>query len=150
MRALTTISDLLDKKGRDVFTIQASASIAECSQAMSDKRVSSLVVLDGDNKLVGIITSRDIVLVTAKGGSRVDSTQVRAVMAESPRTVEDSEGVEAVEQMMIENRIRHLLVMKDGELTGLITRIDLLRHYLDRQQGLSSELEAYISGAYPR
>lgn len=150
MRAISTVADLLDLKGRNVFAIDSNATLSQAAQVMLDNDINSLVVLGPDKKLQGLITSRDVLRVTARGGSAVDNTPVHAVMTTNLRTTTENAGIEQVESTMIEHRFRHLPVLKGDEVVGLITRIDVLRHYLDKQHWLSRELEAYITGIYPQ
>ena len=148
MRALSTVADLLDMKGRTVYTIGQEASLVSCSKMMQVKGVSSLVVLGEDSKLAGLITSRDLLRVAAEGGRRLDDVKVADVMTKDLRTTTEDASIHDVENTMIQQRIRHLPVMEGDEIVGLITRIDVLRHYLDKQHALSRELEGYITGVY--
>ena len=149
MRALTTIADLLDAKGRDVHTVQLGTTLPECARRMTERDVSALIVCDGTGKVVGIVSSRDLVAAAGKGGAEFDAAVVDDVMARDLRTTVPSAGVEDVEHMMIQNRIRHLPVVDGGKIVGVVSRIDVLRHYLSKQHSLSRELEIYISGVYP-
>lgn len=149
MRALTSIADLLDLKGRNVHTIHADAPLPECARTMSQFGVSALIVTDASGELRGIVSSRDLVAAAGKGGREFDGATVSEVMARDLRTTTPAAGLEDVERMMIEHNIRHLPVLEDGKVAGVVSRIDVLRHYLSKQHSLSRELEAYISGVYP-
>lgn len=148
MRALSTVADLLDRKGRHVHSIPEDASLTNCSSEMLKNRVSSLVVLDGAGKLAGLVTSRDLLRGTAAGAEELGCLKVTDVMTRDLRTTAEDADIDDVERMMISNHVRHLPVMKGDEIVGLITRIDVLRHYLDKQEAVSRDLESYITGVY--
>lgn len=146
MKAISSVSDLLDKKGRHVHATSPDATLTQCAKLMSEKGVSSLILETPKGGLAGLLTSRDLLTAASGGGARLDSMRAEEVMAKNLRTVSEDAGIEEAEQLMLAHQIRHLPVLRAGKVVGLLSRIDVLRHYLDKQHALSAELERYITG----
>jgi signal-transduction protein with cAMP-binding, CBS, and nucleotidyltransferase domain len=125
---LTKIGDLMTEK---LETIEASLSAQEAAMKMRDRNVSSLVVIDTNSKTVGIITERDLVRkVCVHDGSSRD-TSVRDIMSDALVTTDAISEVGVAADIMIQNQVRHLLVVKDDDINkplGIITPSDLARY----------------------
>ena len=123
-----TVKAILESKGHDVFTLGPNEPLSEAIRILSEHRVGALVVTNGDRKIVGIISERDIVRVVAAGS---DPNAVRAGDVASTKLVwtgaEDT--VDSVANRMMEHYIRHVLVEQDGTLVGVVSARDLLGAY---------------------
>lgn len=118
-------------------TIEASDSVQEAAKKMRDERISSLLVLDSSNKPIGIITERDLVRKVCANDSSSKNTMVIDIMSIGLVTTDENSEVGSAVDIMINNKVRHLLVLEGGEITkllGIITPTDFvgyLRENLD-------------------
>lgn len=140
-----TVRHIIDDKGSDVWNIGPDSSVFEALELMADKNLGALVVT-GDAGLVGIMSERDyarkIILM-----SRVSrETRVSEIMTPDPVCVSPVDSVADCMQVMTDRRIRHLPVLDDGDLIGLISIGDVVRAVIEEQQFLIEQLESYITG----
>ena len=110
----TTISELISNK---LETIEASDSVQEAAKKMRDKRISSLLVLDSSNKPIGIITERDLVRKVCANDSSSKNTMVIDIMSIGLVTMDGISEVGVAVDIMMQNKVRHLLVQEGGEIT---------------------------------
>jgi signal-transduction protein with cAMP-binding, CBS, and nucleotidyltransferase domain len=125
---LTKIGDLMTEK---LETIEASLSAQEAAMKMRDRNVSSLVVIDTNSKTVGIITERDLVRKVCVHDASNRDTSVRDIMSDALVTTDAISEVGVAADIMIQNQVRHLLVVKDDDINkplGIITPSDLARY----------------------
>jgi CBS domain-containing protein len=142
---MKTVQSIIDAKGSDVWSIDADASVFAALEFMADKNIGAVIVMH-DDELAGIMSERDyarkIILM-----SRVSKeTRVSEIMTPNPICVEPSDSVADCMQLMTENRFRHLPVVDDGDLIGLISIGDVVRAVIDEQQFMIDQLESYITG----
>jgi len=142
---ITTAQHLLDKKGSDVWSVSPQDTVYYALCTMSDKNVGALPVLN-DGKLIGIISERDYARnVVLKGKSSRD-TKVKDMMTPRVLYVEPDETVANCMLIMTEKRIRHLPVIDNNRLRGIISIGDVVSKIISQQQSTIDELEKYISG----
>lgn len=138
-----TIEMILNTKGRQVHSIQATQSVYEAIAEMDALNVGALIVLDGQSVL-GIVTERDYLRkVILKGRSSRD-TRVAAIMSRELVTVSPHDTVRDAMTLMTEHRCRHLPVFLNGELEGLVSVGDLLKAMISEQEFVIQMLEDYI------
>jgi len=142
------VSAILDDKGRRVETTTAGATVAEAVGAMNRARIGSLVVVDGERP-VGIFTERDVLTRVVAEGRDPDATQVGEVMTRELAVIGPSTRVHQVMAIMTEKRYRHLPVVSDGRLAGMISIGDVTRWSIKDQQNTIDDLLSYIAGEYP-
>jgi CBS domain-containing protein len=121
---VATVADIMS---RDVLSVHGSLSVTEAARAMHARKVGAVVVLDGD-RLVGIFTERDILRAVATGGVE---GPVSDSMTHSPDTVEGSEPTGHAASLMIHSGFRHLPVVEDDRVLGIVSIRDLVRLALD-------------------
>lgn len=140
-----TVGLLLDAKGRDVWTIGPDATVYEALQLLAEKNVGALVVVE-DAKVCGIMSERDYArkIILVDRDSR--STLVREIMTSEVRTVTRDETVSECMETMTEHHIRHLPVVEDGQLVGLVSVGDVVKAVMAEQAFLIQQLEQYITG----
>lgn len=143
-----TVSDLLRVKGHDVHTIEGRASVLDAIRRMVDRNVGSLLVLEGD-EIAGIITERDYLREIVLKGRTSRETRVEAIMTKQVVVVTPEDTIEGCMAVMSEKRIRHLPVLRDGALAGLISIGDLVRQLSQDQKAEIRYLTDYITGRYP-
>lgn len=139
------VCHLLDSKGRDVVSIAPGASVLDAIRLLSDRGIGALVVMDGD-KLAGILTERDYARKVILKGRASDATEVREIMTTNVITTSSSESVEKCMNTMTDQRIRHLPVVDEGKIVGIISIGDLVKAIISDQQQAIEQLEHYISG----
>ena len=139
------VRDILEVKGRDVWSIGPDASVFDALKIMADKDVGALVVLDGGN-LVGIISERDYARKVVLLGRASPTTQVKEIMTIGLVCVAPEQNVDECMALVTEKRIRHLPVLENGKLIGLISIGDLVKSIITEQQFIIEQLERYIKG----
>ena len=125
---MTKIGDLMSEK---LETIEASLSAQEAAMKMRDRNVSSLVVIDANSKTVGIITERDLVRKVCVHDASSRDTSVQNILSDALVTTDAISEVGVAADIMIQNQVRHLLVVKDDDINkplGIITPSDLARY----------------------
>ena len=139
------VQHLLDKKGRNIISVQPDASVREAIVLMAEKGIGSLVVtVDGD--LVGIVTERDYARKVIIKGRASDTTAVADIMTKDVKTVSSTMTVNKCMAIMTAIKCRHLPVVDDGELLAMISIGDLVEAIIADQQEEIEQLEHYISG----
>lgn len=139
------VRDILEVKGRDVWSIGPDASVFDALKLMAEKDVGALVVLDGGN-LVGIISERDYARKIVLLGRASLTTQVKEIMTSRVACVDPDQNVDECMALVTEKRIRHLPVLENGKLIGLISIGDLVKSIITEQQFIIEQLERYIKG----
>jgi CBS domain-containing protein len=140
-----TVKHLLEGKGRQLFSVAPGDSVLRAIEVMAERHVGALLVLDrGD--LAGIISERDYARkVILKGRSSAD-TKVAEIMTADVVTVAPRDSVHRCMSLMTEKRIRHLPVLDDGRVVGVLSIGDLVKAVIDEQQHKIEDLERYITG----
>ncbi len=133
------ISDVLRVKGTAVTTAQQTSMVSDVVKLLADKRVGAVVVEDRWSKLAGIFSERDLVRALAQRGPEALALEVRELMTTSVITCAPDDRVDAVLARMTMHRIRHLPVMEDGRLAGIVSIGDLVLNRLGEK-----ELEAGV------
>ncbi len=140
-----TVARLLDAKGPDVWSIRPEATVYEALEVLADKGIGALLVMD-DSALVGILSERDYARRVILHGKESRSTPVRDIMTLGVLTVTRETTTAQCMEVMTNERIRHLPVVEDGEVVGLISIGDVVRSVIEEQQFLIEQLESYITG----
>jgi CBS domain-containing protein len=140
-----TVRDLLEEKGRDVWTIDPGETVREALTRMADKDVGALVVTQGQS-VIGVISERDYARkVIMKGKSSLE-TLVGDVMVRDPRCVAPTETIGACMTTMTEKRVRHLPVLEGASLVGLVSIGDVVKSIISEHESKIDELESFIYG----
>jgi CBS domain-containing protein len=140
---MTTIKQILDTKGYDVWSIHPQESVFAAIQQMAEKEVGALVVLEGDT-VVGIISERDYARKVILKGRSSRETPVRDIMTSDVICVRLDQSIEECMTIVTERRIRHLPVLDSGRLVGIISIGDLVKTIIVEQQFIIEQLEHYI------
>ena len=142
---MTTVRDIIRRKGSDVWSITPDASVYEALQMMAEKGAGALLVMSGD-QVNGILSERDCVRKVDLQGRTSRATTVSEIMTSNGVSVDVTEQLEECMQTMLEKNIRHLPVYEDTQLLGLISIRDVLREVVDVQKSLIAQLERFITG----
>ena len=147
MNVSGTIEVILNQKSREIWSIAPDATVYDAVALMAEKNVGALVVVE-NGSLVGILSERDYTRKVMLRGKRSRETLVREIMSTQLTTVDPKQSVDDCLRFMTEKRIRHLPVVKDGEIWGVISIGDLVKHVISAQSATLDQLERYISGGY--
>lgn len=139
------VKHLLDSKGRQVISVAPNATVLDAVKLMADKAVGSLVVME-DDTLCGIITERDYARKVIIKGRASESTRVAEIMSSNVFTTTSDQTVNDCMEVMSANSIRHLPVVEDNNVIGMISMRDLVHAIISEQQEEIEQLEQYISG----
>lgn len=143
---MTAVADILKAKGDAiVHTIGPDDSVFDALQRMADHGIGALLVMEGE-RIVGIVTERDYARKIALKGRTSALTLVRDVMTTSVMFVKPAQTSEECMALMTDNRLRHLPVVKDDKLIGLISIGDLVKDIISEQKFVIEQLGHYISG----
>ncbi|MCX7865865.1 CBS domain-containing protein [Limisphaera sp. VF-2] len=143
-----TIGDILNHKGHQVWTIEPDATVFEAIQRLAEKNVGALLVMDGD-RLVGIFSERDYTRKVALRGRSSKETRVREILSDRVICVSPQHSVEDGLRLMTEHRIRHLPVLDNQKVVGIVSIGDLVNWVINQQSQTIRQLETYIAGGYP-
>jgi CBS domain-containing protein len=142
---MTFVTDLLKRKGRDVWTVSSNSTVYDALQEMADKNVGALMVVDGDS-LVGVFSERDYARKIILHGKASKDTLVKEIMSWEVFCVRPDQTIEQCMQLMTEKRIRHLPVLDESRLAGVISIGDVVKAIISEQEFAIQQLEQYIVG----
>jgi CBS domain-containing protein len=141
-----TVRAILDAKGRQVVSIGADAKLSSAVKTLSERRIGALLVMAG-GKIEGILSERDIVRELGARGTAVLDEPVRAVMTAKVMTCRRSDTVAFLMERMTEGKFRHLPVVEDGQVVGLISIGDVVKHRVMEYESEQEALRDYIKTA---
>ena len=144
---MSTIREVLDRKGGTVLTIDRQASVLDAIGKMSQANIGALVI-EQDGRPAGIFTERDYLRKIALEGRSSNKTPVEEVMSSPLITVSSADTTGHAMQTMTDSRCRHLVVIDSGEMTGIVSLGDLVKHMLVEKEAEVEQLSSYISGSY--
>lgn len=138
------ISDVLRGKGADVATVDPGTTVAGLIRALAEHNVGALVVVDGDS-VVGIVSERDIVRkLDERGGDLLNAT-VADIMTVDVVTCGPEKSVDALAETMTERRIRHMPVVVEGKLVGIVSIGDVVKTRISQLETARDQLQSYIA-----
>ncbi len=139
------VQHLLDAKGRDVISVTADVSVLDAIKLMAEKTIGSLLVMQGD-VLQGIMTERDYARKVIIKGRSSETTEVGEIMTSDVCSATSQQTVNDCMTIMTKRKIRHLPVIDDGTVVGMLSIGDLVQAIISDQQEEIEHLEQYISG----
>lgn len=142
------IRNILNEKGTEVYDIGPENTVYEAIEKMADKDIGALLVMERD-QLKGIITERDYRNKVILKGRRSNTTAVKEIMSSNLYTVEPTDTVDTCMALMTDRKFRHLPVLEDGNVVGVISIGDLVKAVITKQKVEIHNLRDYISGSYP-
>jgi CBS domain-containing protein len=148
MEIAGSVGAILAHKGSAVWSIAPNATVFDAIQLMADKNVGALPVIENGG-LVGIISERDYTRKVILKGKSSKETPVKDIMTQELLTAHSGDSVTECMHVMTEKRVRHLPVVEEGQMIGLISIGDLVRRIISAQTATIDNLEKYITGDYP-
>ena len=142
---MQTIRDILRAKGTDVWCVEPDATVFDALRRMAGKEIGALVVTEGA-QVVGLISEREYARKVVLAGRTSPTTLVREIMITPVMYIHLDQTIEECMSLMTEKRTRHLPVIEDGKLVGLISIGDIVKSIIADQQFLIEQLVRYVSG----
>ena len=139
------VRNILAEKGNTIFSVEPTISVYRAIELMAEKNIGGLLITEND-KLVGIFTERDYARKLILKGKSSKDTLIGELMTRNPFTVTRETSIDECMRMMSGKRIRHLPVVEEGSLIGIISIGDVVRFIIEEQKGIIEHLEHYITG----
>lgn len=143
---MTMIRDVFKEKGNDVWKVDAEAPVSAALQLMAEKNIGAVLVVGSSNAIEGIFSERDFARKMVSERRLPDSVPVREFMTTKVFYVRPEQTIEECMGIMTKRRFRHLPVMEEGRLKGVISIGDIVKALLSDKESLIGQLEQYISG----
>lgn len=141
---MDTVRDILQIKGNAVYTVGPDISVYDALEILEDKNVGCLVIVEENGKLDGIFTERDYARRVVLKGRSSKETLIKDIMTDDPIFVSPDATVEECMQIMTKKSFRHLPVLNNGELVGIISIGDLVKYIIKEKDFIIENLEHYI------
>jgi len=145
MTTSVAISTILHHKGAKVWTVSPGATVFEAIQLLAQKNIGALPVVEGD-KVIGIFSERDYTRKVALAGKTSQKTLVREIISTEVTSATPQHTVEDCMRLMTDKRIRHLPILENGKLAGLISIGDLVNWIISAQNATIDQMESYLAG----
>jgi CBS domain-containing protein len=141
---MAKVKNILDKKGRAIFSVAPSVTVYQAIELMCDQNIGGLLIVEND-VLTGIFTERDYARKLILKGKSSKDTRIADLMTPNPITVTADTTIEECMQIMTQRKIRHLPVLEEGKLTGMVSIGDVVSTVIDEQKNIIDHLEQYIT-----
>ncbi|MDP3459286.1 MAG: CBS domain-containing protein [Hyphomonas sp.] len=142
------VEQILNDKGRIVETLRADHTLREAAQLLDDKKIGAVVALGLDDKIIGVLSERDIVRQVARLGAEALDMPVGSAMTRSVVTVQATTPIDEALQTMTDRRIRHLPVVLNDRLTGVISIGDLVKWKIAEAESEANAMKSYLSAQF--
>lgn len=142
------VEQILNDKGREVVTLKASITLKDAAMLMDDKKIGAVVALDDDDRIVGVLSERDIVRQFARHGAAALEMQVGSAMTRAVVTVHSTTAIDEALQTMTDRRIRHLPVVHNDRLAGFVSIGDLVKWKIAEAEAEAKAMKSYLSAQF--
>lgn len=141
------VKSIIDNKGRDVVTLEPAASLDTAAKLLAERRIGAVVVLGADDRVVGILSERDIVRALSERGAAAMKEQVSQVMTRKVASCTLDETIHSIMERMTTGKFRHLPVIEQGRLSGIVSIGDVVKLRIVEMERESDALKSYIQTA---
>lgn len=141
-----SVRAILNEKGNNVVTVTPQLTVQEAATYLHDNHIGAVVIVDPDDRIVGILTERDIVASIAKHGAACLDKPVSSVMWQNVYCCREEMSVQTLMEMMSKLRARHLPVERNGRLAGIVSIGDVVKYHIRAIEREAEEIKAYIAG----
>ena len=142
---MSTVRNLLQKKGNAVFSVTPDSSVYDALEYLEEKNLGCLVVLENET-LIGVFTERDYARKVILKGRSSKETFIRDIMSSKPIFVDCDTSIDDCMELMTDKFIRHLPVLENGKMVGLVSIGDIVKYIIDEKNFIIENLEHYITG----
>lgn len=142
------VEQILNDKGRAVITLRADHTLKEAAQLLDDKKIGAVVAVGDDDKIIGVLSERDVVRQVAREGAGALEMPVGNAMTRAVVTVNPTTPIDEAMQVMTDRRIRHLPVVNNDRLVGVISIGDLVKWKIAETEAEASAMKSYLSAQY--
>ena len=142
-----TVSIILANKGRDVVSIEPTATLSATVALLAEKRIGAVLILGAGGRIAGILSERDVVRALAERGPGALTEPVSQIMTRKVSTCTENETVSSIMERMTEGKFRHLPVVDQGQLVGMVSIGDVVKHRLHEMERDSAAMHDYILSA---
>lgn len=142
-----TVRAMLARKGRDVVTIAPTAHLSDAVKLLAERRIGAVVVTGADNRVAGILSERDIVRTLGERGPAALDDNVAALMTRKVTTCTEADTIAVIMERMTSGKFRHLPVVDQGRLCGVISIGDVVKFRVEEIEGETNALREYIATA---
>ncbi len=142
------VEQILNDKGRIVVTLRADHTLREAAQLLDEKKIGAVVALGLDDKIIGVLSERDVVRQVARLGAEALDMPVGSAMTRSVVTVQATTPIDEALQTMTDRRIRHLPVVLNDRLTGVISIGDLVKWKIAEAESEANAMKSYLSAQF--
>jgi len=139
------IAQIVRDKGAVVHTLAASATLEDAARELDEKRVGALVVMDAEGAIIGVFSERDLVREIARRGAKALGDDVASAMSREVITAHPDETIDDCLGRMTDRRVRHLPVLEEVRLIGIVSIGDLVKHRIALAEAESAAMQAYIA-----
>lgn len=139
------VRTILKAKGSNVFSVLPTITVLEVTRELKAKRIGAVLVCDEQRRIVGVLSERDIVRALAEGGPSILDQPATSIMTREVVCCRPDDSIDSVRTLMTERRIRHVPVMQDGELRGLVSIGDVVKHLIAETEMEAEALKQYIA-----
>jgi CBS domain-containing protein len=146
MKIAYPISAVIYRKSSTLWTVSPDSTVYDAIKLMSDKNIGALIVMGADGRLAGMFTERDYSRKIALQGKTSKETRVSEIMVSDVITITEEDTVEECMRLMTDKRVRHLPVVKEGKVAGIVSIGDLVNWIISTQDATIEQLERYIAG----
>ena len=140
----TTVNQLLNTKSNEIFSVTPDAYVIDAIREMNERKVGALPVID-NNRLVGILSERDYTRKVILNNRSSRETRVSEIMSPEVKTVSPDQTVDDCMVIMSDNHIRHLPVVNNGEVVGVLSIMDVVKNIISEKEFIIEQLEHYIT-----
>jgi CBS domain-containing protein len=141
------VSHILGVKGRNVYTVRPTDTVETVAKLLGEKKIGAAVVTDNAGRIVGIVSERDVVRHIAIEGAAVLKRAASEVMTANVHSCKEGDSEQDLMALMTDRRIRHLPVVKDGKLAGMVSIGDVVKFRIEAIEREAADMKAYIAGA---
>ncbi len=141
---MKTVKQVLSTKPVQIYSVTAATSVLDGLKMMTEKNISALLIMENDT-LMGIFTERDYARKIILQGKSSKDTPISEAMTTSPITVSSADSIELCMEIMTEKHIRHLPVVNENQVTGMVSIGDVVKFIIADQKQTISQLESYIN-----
>ena len=138
------VAAILSAKGRSVVTARATATLEDIARQLAAKRIGAIVVVGAQGRIEGIVSERDIIRAVAERGTRSLGEPVSSSMTRAVQTCDVADTLDELMSRMTAGRFRHLPVVEDGALVGIVSIGDVVKHHIAEVEMEASALRGYI------